>query len=193
MLNSIGMFPTHSSLISIGGGMVRDKVNNPFTVRLDNSAQNGVLYAKYYNKSNNLNDFRIYSALLRQVCYVPVDMAVSEGLDKVAELESVKIFTDNISEEKKKWFKKNLVIATSAAAVDGVERLTRNGYSGACSSSMPSLVTNHLINEGIHGLIVEPYVVKPLGGGFIVKTAATVGTGYYIAPYVAQAVKAVLG
>src|SRR5205823_4267035 len=47
ILDSIGLFPTHGSLINIGSVIVHSKINNSLTVRLENSASNGMLYTKY--------------------------------------------------------------------------------------------------------------------------------------------------
>jgi hypothetical protein len=172
-------------------------INNDFTLKISESASNGVTYNRYYNSFwqhlKNDNKDNVSTFILRQACYVPVDMVVSEALDKVAEVESVKMLTDNISPEKRKWLKKQLTIGVSAIVMDSAERLTKKDFASAYNKPMTSLVANHLLNEGLQDLVVEPYVVKPLGDSFAVKVGVYYGFACYVSPFIEQAVKTVFG
>lgn len=171
------------SAVAFGGSsLVHYKFNNNLTRRLIGSSCNGLLYNEYYNDmfSNLQKDNSISSASLRQVLYMPVDMAVSEALDKVAELASVKMFTDNLSEEKKNFFKKHLTVVTSVVAIDTLERLTRKDYSSAYNKPIELLVVNHILSEG---------VIELLNLDFEKRAMVRLALSEYAVPYIVQKVR----
>jgi hypothetical protein len=175
-----------SVAIVLASGAVYFKLNNEFTEKLLNSSCNGTIYNCHYNDLflNIKKNHSISSVSLRQVCYVPIDMAVSEGLDKVAELASVKIFTDNISAEKKNFLKKHLTITTSAVAIDMLERSMRKDYSSAYDKPIETLILNHVLTEGL---------IEYLSVGLETQTVMRFVMREYVTPHIVQTVRGMFG
>lgn len=199
---TLGLYALNSGVgmgMYAGSYITHKMIANQLTEKLVNSTERGITYTNHYNNPaahltiNDLRDDYFKTAALRQTCYVPVDMIVSEGLDKIAELESTKMIADKISEEKRVWFKNQLTVATSAATINVIEELTKENSSKTFNKPFQSLVANHLVVEGIDDFIIQPYVVKPLGNGKFVKLTVALAYGHYILPYIAQTIKTVFG
>ena len=172
--------------IYLVSGAAYYKFKNEFTEKLLDSSLNGTVYNNHYNDFflNLKKDNNISSVSLRQMCYVPMDMAVSAGLDKVVALEAVKIVTNNISAKNKRFFKKHLTIATSAVALDTLERLTRKDYSSTYNKPMEALLLNHILTEG---------VIEFLDLDFTSRAMIGMGIRMYVTPYIMQTLKGMFG
>lgn len=114
--------------------------------KLRESAARGVTYSFYQmhqrkmKEEQFMNDLRNndLGSLIQQVGYIAVDASVSEGVDRLSQLEQVKqlmrsepvqYISNNISVENKNFFKDQLIVAASAGLIDIGYRFADSKYS----------------------------------------------------------------